>query len=119
MEWGTLVNYDIQHKDSQIRHNSVEKWAKEIILLNWDFAHSIWLSCNKHEHDEEGKPGERIKEKIIEVILGISRAMEYMTYSKEELTIRELKKSPLDNLKIILTNIKNDRTRKNKKKRKK
>jgi hypothetical protein len=119
MEWGTLVNYDINHKNSNIRYNSVEKWAKEVILLNWELAHNIWLSRNQNEHDSEGNPTERIKEKLIEEILGISRETEYRTYSKEELKISDLKKSPTDNLKIILINIKNDRTRRNKKRKKK
>jgi hypothetical protein len=71
------------------------------------------------EHDLEGKPEARVKEKLVCEILGISRETEYITYAKEELRIAELKKAPIDNLKIILNNIKSDRTRRNNHKKKK
>jgi hypothetical protein len=117
IEWGTLVNHDIKNQDSLIKYNSSEKWAREIILLNWDFAYSIWNLRNKNEHDLEGKPELRAKEKILDEILGISKETEYSTYSRDELRIHELKQSPMDNLKIILLNIKNERARRTRKKK--
>jgi hypothetical protein len=41
IEWGTLINYNFKNQDSQIKHNSTEKWAKEIVLLNWEYEHTL------------------------------------------------------------------------------
>jgi hypothetical protein len=40
-----------------------EKWATEVILLNWEFAQKCWEQRNKIEHDFMGQPEERIKRK--------------------------------------------------------
>jgi hypothetical protein len=106
-EWASLQNYDIKNSDSGIKYNSSEKWAKEIIILTWEFIHSMWLERNSCEHDLQGEPEKRKKEKLIEVIIGESEIMEYQDYPKEELDKEKLLQLPKENLQMIENNLKN------------
>jgi hypothetical protein len=56
-EWATLVNYDIETIKTGQKFNSSEKWATDIIKLNWDFVYDMWMQRNKIEHDTNGDPG--------------------------------------------------------------
>jgi hypothetical protein len=47
INWGTLQNYDIQTTDTGIRYDTSKKWAKELILLSWEFSHDCWLIRNE------------------------------------------------------------------------
>jgi hypothetical protein len=106
-EWASLQNYDIKNSDSGIKYNSSEKWAKEIITLTWEFIHSMWLERNSCEHDLQGEPEKRKKEKLIEVIIGESEIMKYQEYPKEELDKENLLQLPKENLQMIENNLKN------------
>jgi hypothetical protein len=106
-EWGTLVNHDVKNIDSGIKFNSSQKWAKEVINMNWEFIHDIWLIRNKTEHDEDGCPEKRAKEKLVEIIAGESIKENYVTYSEDEVEIGVLMNLPIDNLVMIERNIKN------------
>jgi hypothetical protein len=66
INWGTLQNYDIKTKDTGIRFDTAKKWAMELILLSWEFAHDCWLIRNNKEHDMDGDPETRKKVKLIE-----------------------------------------------------
>jgi hypothetical protein len=106
-EWASLQNYDIQNSDSGIKYNSPEKWAKELILLTWEFIHSMWLERNNCEHDLQGTPELRKKEKLIEIIMGESEIMEYQDYPKDEINMELLIQLPKENLQMIEYNLKN------------
>jgi hypothetical protein len=69
----------------------LETWATEIILLTWEYVHKTWLKRNKTEHDEDGQPEYRKKEKIIEIILGGCQRLERdKGYRNEELEKEKL-----------------------------
>jgi hypothetical protein len=106
-EWATLVNYDIETTNSGIKFNSSEKWANDIIHLNWDFLFNMWIERNKIEHDSDGDPELRKKEKIIEIIQGESKMLPHSLYSPAELTMEHLIALPKDNLVMVEHNIKN------------
>jgi hypothetical protein len=55
-EWLTILSYNMEHNDSGIRNNTIDKWAKESVVTTWEFIHNIWMVRNKIEHNEEGKP---------------------------------------------------------------
>jgi hypothetical protein len=63
--WGTLQNHDIAPKISGLRFDTANKGAKELILLTWAFAYDCWLTRNEIEHDTNGDPDTRKKEKLI------------------------------------------------------
>jgi hypothetical protein len=107
MIWATLINYDIANVDSGIKHNTSEKWANEILKLNWEFVFNIWLERNKSEHDERGNPKLRRKEKLIKKIQGESAIMNFSVYKENEMTSEELIKLPIENLIMIESNLKN------------
>jgi hypothetical protein len=44
--------------------------------INLEFAHNMWLERNKSEHDQEGQPENRKKEKLVEIIGGKYRKVE-------------------------------------------
>jgi hypothetical protein len=115
-EWGTLVNYDIKNIDSGQKFNTSEKWATEVILLNWEFAQKCWEERNKIEHDIMGQPEERKKEKIIEIIVGEHKmCVGNRIYEEKDLNPTVLQELQLENLQMIHTNIKNVRKNKRKK----
>jgi hypothetical protein len=71
MEWASLQNYNIQTVDLGIKHNSG---------LTFEFAFNIWTERNKIEHDTDGDPKKRKKEKIIEIIMGDLELTNYQVY---------------------------------------
>jgi hypothetical protein len=115
-EWATLLNHNLKNVDSGIKHSSPEKWAIEVIMLTWDLIYNIWLLRNKCEHDHNGDPEKRKKEKLIEVIQGESAIMNYEIYSLEELETDELLGSPIENLEMLVANLKNEKERQRKEK---
>jgi hypothetical protein len=115
-EWSTLFDHDIQNNDSGIKFNTAERIANEIIQHTWEFVSKMWRERNKVEHDEEGEPEVRKKEKVIEIIKGISEMTHYPIYSEDEINSDTLLSLPLDNLKMIEINLKNARERKRKEK---
>jgi hypothetical protein len=119
-EWATLIRHDIKNIDSGIRHNTPIKWATEIIKLNWNYVHDCWKQRNIIEHDAEGSPETRKKEKIVEHLLGISEKMNYKVYKKVDMTNEVLMQLPIENLIMIEINLKNDKnkSREDKKKNK-
>jgi Zn finger protein HypA/HybF involved in hydrogenase expression len=117
-EWGALFNYDIKNNNSGIKFNSAEKVAKEMIILTWEFVHDCWLTRNKLEHDTDGDPETRKKEKVIEIILGESENTNYETYKKMELENDTLIRLPLENLQMLEINIKNEKKRRRTEKKK-
>jgi hypothetical protein len=117
-EWCHLHNYTIKHTDCNNKFNKSEKWANDIIMLTWDFVYDIWNIRNKIEHDEEGDPNNRKREKLKEVIWGISEQMEHKVYNKEEVSEEKLSKLSLGNLEMIENNLKNERGRRRKNKKK-
>jgi hypothetical protein len=115
-EWATLINHDLQHTDAGIKHNSSTRFAKEVILLTWNYIYDVWTERNKCEHDEDGSPDLRRKEKLIETIQGISLQMNYQVYTNDELEYETLITLPVENLVMIETNLKNAReSKKNRK----
>jgi hypothetical protein len=113
-EWAALVNYDISTVKSGIRFNSSEKWAKDIIKLNWDFVYQMWVERNRIEHDMNGDPELRKKEKLIEIIQGEYNLLNLDIYQVDEMTSEQLQSLPIDNLTMIETNIKNAKLSKRK-----
>jgi hypothetical protein len=114
-EWGTLQNYDVMSVDSGIKHNTAEKWANVLIILTWEFIHSMWLERNNCEHDMLGNLEIRKKEKLIEFIVGESRNMDYQEYPQEEIDKELLLQLPKENLQLIEITLKNARKSKRKK----
>jgi hypothetical protein len=84
-EWLNLINYDINTIDSGIKFNTSEKWANEMITAVWEYVYNNWHARNSIEHDKNGDPECRKKEKVIEHILGISEKMDYKLYKQKEL----------------------------------
>jgi hypothetical protein len=72
-EWLHLVNYDIQTIDFSIIFNTPEKWGIVVISLTWEYVYNTWHERNSTEHNENGAPEIRKKEKVTEHILGISK----------------------------------------------
>jgi uncharacterized protein YejL (UPF0352 family) len=106
-EWATLMNYNISSIDSGIKFNTSLKWAKEIILLTWNFIHEVWLERNKCEHDTDGDPEKRKKEKLAETIQGESELLKYSVYAKSEVGLEILLNMPTNNLVMLVYNLKN------------
>jgi hypothetical protein len=115
-EWATLFNYNITTIDSGIKFNSSEKWAKDLILLTWEFLHEIWLERNKCEHDIDGDPTIRAKEKLIEIIKGESELLNYATYQRDEVELEVLINMPIENLQMLINNLKNAKEQQRKEK---
>jgi hypothetical protein len=111
-----LVNHDILTVDSGIKHNTSEKWGKEIMGINLEFAHNMWLERNKSEHDEEGQPENRKKEKLVEIIRGKYEKVEDL-YDANEMEVECLMVMPVANLQMMEKNIKNEKKRRWKNKR--
>jgi hypothetical protein len=118
IQWGHLFNHEIDNNQANRNNFSAESWDKEIILLTWEFTHNIWITRNKIEHDTEGKPNIKTKQKIIEHILGISNIKGPQPYTIEELTNDKLITMTTPNLRTILENIKMKRRREKKKRQK-
>jgi hypothetical protein len=117
-EWSALLDYDIKNNNSGIKYNSPQKIAKEIIMMTWDCIYNCWLTRNEVEHDNNGDSEFRKKEKIIEKIIGESEKTKYRVYSKSELERDKLLQSPLENLQMIITNIKNEKESRKKRRNK-
>jgi hypothetical protein len=66
--WGDMYNYDIQKPSNIVRYPSSRRWGKEIIKLSWKFMLDCWYIRNECEHDTNGDPIGRAKEKMIEEI---------------------------------------------------
>jgi hypothetical protein len=113
-EWATLVNYDIETIKTGKKFNSSEKWETDIIKLNWDFVYDMWIERNKIEHDTNGDPELRKKEKIIEIIQGEFHLANNVNYTLEVLTSEKLISLPMENLVMIEHNIKNAKNSKRK-----
>jgi hypothetical protein len=113
-EWATLYNNDRTHSKTNIKYNSTERWAKEIIEKTWDYIYANWKERNEREHENLTNPVGRQKEKLIEMIQGESQLSNYVLYNQEEVENETLEIMPVENLKMLLNNIKNAKTRRRK-----
>jgi hypothetical protein len=69
INWGALQNFDTKTKETGIRFDTAKKWAMELILLSWEFAHDCQLIRNNKEHNMDGDPETQKNVKLIETIL--------------------------------------------------
>jgi hypothetical protein len=104
--WGQLFNHEIDKRQPGANHITAETWDRDLILLTWNFAHEMWINRNKIEHDHDGNPNKRAKQKIINHILGIANSKGPQPYKLDELTEEKLQSMPITNLKSIHTTIK-------------
>jgi hypothetical protein len=79
--------------------------AAAIIVATWEFIYEIWIVRNKIEHDKEGKPEIRKREKLVEIIVGKSEIINYDTYSKKDVEMGVLTALLVENLQMIEKNI--------------
>jgi hypothetical protein len=106
-EWGTLRNHDLQNPMTQTRYTTAEKWAVDMIIATLEYVHGVWLQRNKYEHDLDGDPVLRRKEKLIETIRGEYKENDHNMYSTEDIEYDVLKKCNEDSLKAMCLHIKN------------
>jgi hypothetical protein len=86
-----------------------------VISVTWENMYNTWHERNSKEHDKNGAPETRKKEKVIEHITGISKKMEYHLYKENELDDTTLLVLPIENLQIMELNLKDVRKQKGKK----
>jgi hypothetical protein len=110
-----LYNHEKDPTQPGNKYTTAETRDKEIILLTWNFSHDMWINRNNTEHDHDGNPSKRTKQKIINHIIGITNTRGPQPYTMEELALDKLETIPLPNLKSILITIKS-KQRKEKKK---
>jgi hypothetical protein len=104
--WSCLYQYDIETKEHNQKYVTVEKWDKEIVRIGWDFVLEAWSHRNNIEHDNEGDPKTRKKEKIIGKILWkIKNAKVKLPYKYNKIDEDSLKKCPIANLEMLIEQI--------------
>jgi hypothetical protein len=64
-KWKDLYEYDLQHTNHNMQHQTPEKWAVQIILLTWKFVLESWSIRNSIEHGLDSDPLLVRKQKLI------------------------------------------------------
>jgi hypothetical protein len=68
-KWGEICNDDICKPNIVASRPYALKWGQTIILETWKFVLDSWYIRNSQEHDNQGGPIRRQKEKIIDEIM--------------------------------------------------
>jgi hypothetical protein len=69
IKWGELQNEDVKKPNILIKYPSSIKWGTTVVLEGWNLLDECWNQRNKMEHDLDGDPIVRKKEKISEKII--------------------------------------------------
>jgi hypothetical protein len=81
---------------------TTEQWGIEIVKMGWEFILESWTYRNETEHDSEGDPQNRNKEKLIGKILWkIKNTTVVLPYKYKKIDEESLKKCPIMNLEML------------------
>jgi hypothetical protein len=95
------VNTYIHHVPNGPRIMDAEQWGTKIIVKTWDFVRSSWKIRNDGEHDNNGDPLRKQKEKLIRKILWCKTQINtFPNNYLRNLTAESLQGLPLENLKM-------------------
>jgi hypothetical protein len=100
--WSELYNHDISVPTNIVKYPSTKRWGKELLKITWQFVLECWYSRNLCEHDTDGDPITRAKDKLVEEILwNIKNKEESVPSQYKTLKYEELIIQPKDNLCIM------------------
>jgi hypothetical protein len=102
--WGELYNYDKDHSNIPLYNPSASKWGKSVIEETWKFILESWEIRNTIEHDSDGNPQLRLKEKLCRKIKWIEQQIT-QPHEYEDISMDELLKLPEANLEIMVDQI--------------
>jgi hypothetical protein len=108
--WGIIQNQDRATNNLGIRFNTAK-------MLPGNLHLTVGWYKTKKEHNTNGDPDTRKKEKLIEIIQDEAKNWKHGMYDEKELQTEKLLKLPTKNIKMLLENIKksrrNDKTKQN------
>jgi hypothetical protein len=101
--WGEITTSTVTNNN-----NCPEKWGKEIILLTWEFVVDAWIARNQAEYSKEGDGQKRQKDKLISQILWYQKnnIRNNGTSMYNEINEETLRHQPIDNLQMMITQMK-------------
>jgi hypothetical protein len=98
IQWGEMYNNDIANPPFPLYRPSAARWGKQIIKATWNFVLNSWQIRNNIEHDNDGEPIKRSKEKIIERILWIQKQISpEKEHPFKHVTKEDIMRLPLEN----------------------
>jgi ribonuclease HI len=107
IQWGEMYNDDMKHLPFPVYRPSASRWGKQIITETWKFVLLSWTIRNNVEHDNEGEPLKRRKEKLVEQIMWIkSHIKEDKEYPLKNIKKEDIMSMPIENIAAMAEQIK-------------
>jgi Reverse transcriptase (RNA-dependent DNA polymerase) len=100
--WGVLYGNDLQVVNHNMRNQTPDSWAKQLVEITWKFVLRNWTIRNDLEHDTNGDSELNKRNRLIAKILwNKGRIVNFPNNYLMRLTQEQIKDLPIANLKMM------------------